>query len=182
MTKMDASRMPASAPNMVTSSQCPGCGAVLPELDGPTHPYLGCSPACWGLYGEVLAREYGDPAYFGVHQLTVDAYAAQHPGTPQRRSIQSVALHLITLCLTIEGRAKPGDGPQLHRRLAKRHAFQWLEPPQPLGAITVADVQRATDAMAHKQRVERWAHDVWTAWAPHHATIRRWIRESLDTA
>ena len=49
--------------------------------DGPTHPYYGCSPACWARYGEVLAREFQDPAYFGLHQLTVDAYAVQHPGS-----------------------------------------------------------------------------------------------------
>jgi len=50
----------------------------------------------------VLAREYSEPAYFGVHQLTVDTYAVQHPGVAERRSIQSVALHLITLSLMVE--------------------------------------------------------------------------------
>ena len=29
------------------------------------------SPACWAAYGEVLAREYSDPAYFQVHRLSV---------------------------------------------------------------------------------------------------------------
>jgi hypothetical protein len=42
------------------------------------------------VYGEMLAREYGDPAYFRVHQLTVDTYAVQHPGPRERRAIQSV--------------------------------------------------------------------------------------------
>ncbi len=159
---------------------CPGCRLVLPGRQGPAHPYLGCSPACWALYGEVLAREYGDREYLGVHQLTVDAYAVQHPGVSERRSIQSVALHLITLCLMLEGAATPRDGPKLHRRLAKRHAFQWLDPPEPLGTVTVADVHGAPNAIEHKQRVEHWAQDVWNAWAPHHPTIRRWIQESLD--
>ena len=95
------------------------------------------------MYGEVLAREYGDPAYFRIHQLTVDTYAVQHPGTPERRSIQSVALHLITLGLVLERGADPSAGPRLHRRLASRPAFHWLEPPRPIGRITVADVRRA---------------------------------------
>ena len=73
---------------------CAGCGALVPVTDGPTHPYIGASPGCWAIYGEVLAREYGEYAYPPVHRLTVDAYAAQHPGVPSRRSIQSVAIHL----------------------------------------------------------------------------------------
>src|SRR5436190_1879442 len=39
---------------------CIGCGVLTPDADGPTHPYLGASPGCWAVYGEVLAREYGE--------------------------------------------------------------------------------------------------------------------------
>ena len=109
--------------NPSNSNACPGCGLVLPALEEPAHPYLGASPACWAVYCDVLAREYGDPAYFRVHQFTVDTYAVQHPGMPERRSIQSVALHLIALCLVLEGEAKPSDGSKLHRRLAKCSGF-----------------------------------------------------------
>ena len=81
---------------------CPGCGLVLPARDGPAHPYIGASPACWALFGELLAREYADPRYRRVHRTTVDAYATQHPGVPERRSVQSVALHLAGLLLVFE--------------------------------------------------------------------------------
>ena len=59
--------MPMSEPVQVPSRReeaCPGCGALLPVENGPTHPYMRSSPACWARYGEVLAREFGDPAYF----------------------------------------------------------------------------------------------------------------------
>lgn len=46
-----------------TLEKCDDCGVTLPAVEGPTHAYLGASPACWALYGEVLAREYSDPAY-----------------------------------------------------------------------------------------------------------------------
>ena len=122
---------------------------------------------------------YGDPVYFGVHQLTVDTYAAQHPGRPEPRSIQSLALHLITLCLVVEPGAAPGDGPALHQRLAKRPGFHWLELPRPVGRVTVADVHGAASAAEHERRVRAWARDVWEVWEPHHATIRHWIEHSL---
>ena len=162
-------------------SRCQGCGVVLPAHAGPTHPYIGASPACWALFGELLAREYGDPEYFRLHQVTVDTYAVQHPGVPERRSIQSVAVHLITLCLVLEGGADPRDGPALHKRLAGL-AFHWLEPPIPNGRITVADVLQAQTPAEHERMVEAWARDVWSAWEPHQATVRRWVERFLSEA
>jgi hypothetical protein len=164
---------------MAGETPCPGCGLVLPEREGATHPYIGASPACWALFGEVLAREFGDPAYFRLHQLTVDTYAVQHPGEPERRSIQSVGLHLITLCLTLERGGDPSAGPTLHKRLANRARVEWLEPPRPNGRLTIADVQRASSVGQHEQAVGAWARDVWDAWELHYETIRGWIEREL---
>ena len=75
---------------------CPGCGATVPDVEETRpHTYVGSAPGCWLLYTQVLAREYGDYRYTPAHQLTVDAYAVQHPGAPERRSAQSVAIHQI---------------------------------------------------------------------------------------
>ena len=159
--------------------ECPGCGLVAPEIPGPTHAYCLSSAACWAVYGEVLAREYEDRAYGGLHQATVDAYAVQHPGIPERRSIQSVALHLITLCLVLEDGADPAMGPPLHKRLAGRSSFYWLDPPRPNGTMTVSDVARAQDAAEHLRLVDAWARNVWNAWRPHHSIVRKWIEQEL---
>jgi len=86
---------------------CPGCGLLLPAADGPTHSYIGASAACWALYGQVLAIEAGTYRQPAWHRLTVDAYAVQHPGIPERRSIQSVCVHLISLCLMLEHDISP---------------------------------------------------------------------------
>ncbi len=169
---------PGSTPGPGTS-RCPGCGLVLPEHDGPTHPYIGTSPACWALYGQLIAREFNAPAYFVIHQMTTDTYAVQHPGVPERRSIQSVAIHLMTLCLVLEQGADPRDGPKLHKRMVERPAFHWLEPPQPNGNMTIANVLPAEDLVAHQRLVTAWARGVWKAWTPHHATVRAWIEHSL---
>lgn len=160
-----------------THSTCPGCGLVLavpPDGSGATHAYLGASPECWALYGELLAREYGERAYPPLHVLTVDAYAVQHPGRPERRARQSVAVHLMRLCLVLERGADPVFAKRMMSR-ATGGDYPWLEPPEPNGSITVRDPLGAEGADEHARQVERWARDVWEAWSVHHATVRRWL-------
>ena len=44
---------------------------------------------CRTAFDAALAAEFGDPAYFGVHHLTVAAYQAQHPGAhPPRGAVE----------------------------------------------------------------------------------------------
>ena len=141
---------------------------------------MGSSAACWALFGRLLARELGDPAYFPVHQLTVDTYAVQHPGEPERRSIQSVGLHLMTLCLFLERGADATTGPALHKLImASPPEFRWLEPPPSPGGVTVADVLEARGPRQHAERVRAWALAVWEAWARHHQVVREWVDRSL---
>jgi uncharacterized protein DUF5946 len=156
-------------------STCPGCAVVLPEVAGPSHPYMHASPACWATYGEVLARSYQDPQLRHVHQLLVDAYAVQHPGVPSRRAARSVGIHLMTLCLVLERGADPREGPRLHKLMVERPIFHWLEPPSSRGDLTVVDVHTAADASGHIAAVRAWAGSAWEAWRPHHATVRGWL-------
>jgi hypothetical protein len=79
--------------------RCPGCGAWVPDLDGPTHEYMLSAPGCWALFNEVAVQQY-EIASFDLRRLAVDAYAVQHPGTADRRAVQSVAVHLISLSAT----------------------------------------------------------------------------------
>ena len=81
---------------------CIGCGAPVPDTDGATHRCFGASPGCRAAFGEVLAKEYGEYAYPGVHGLTVDAYAVQHQGRSSRQTIQSLAIHLVGLYVLLE--------------------------------------------------------------------------------
>jgi hypothetical protein len=161
---------------MPSVERCVGCGARVPAIEGPTHPYIGASPGCWQVYGEVLAREYGEFANPPVHRLTVDAYAAQHPGVPGRRSSQSVAVHLMSLCAVLEQGLEPRAATRaIGQFLATQREFPWLTPPPTLGEVTVLDVRDATDLADHTARVERWARSVWAAWSAHHQTVRKWL-------
>jgi len=162
----------------VTLSRCPGCGAEFPDRQGPVHRYMESSPACWAAYGEVLAREYSDQAYFQVHRLSVDAYAVQHPGKPSPQTIQSVAVHLIRLCLLLERDLSMERANAAMLKASEQEAkFVWLTPPASLGAVTVAEVWKTEALEAHMATVRRWAQSAWEAWSPHHGTIKKWLPE-----
>ena len=155
---------------------CPGCGAVLPEHDGPMHAYLGASAACWELYQRLAYHSSGQREAARVRRLVQDAYAAQHPGVPQRRSVQSVAVHLMDLCILLE---RDGEVrrlvPVLGRMPTRRTPdLWWLDPPAVRGVMTIADALHADDEQ-RTARIEAWAREVWAAWEPHHATVRRWL-------
>ncbi|MFN3727405.1 MAG: DUF5946 family protein [Allosphingosinicella sp.] len=151
---------------------CPGCDATLPPVVGSAHPYIGSSPSCWAAYGDLLAREYGDAELMKVHRLTVDAYAAQHPGVPGRRSTQSVWVHLGGLYLTLE-RGLSGDFARrvIGRMTDDAERLVWLEPPVHRGTFRVTDILAAEGPGAHEAAVLRWSEEVWRSWAPHHRTI-----------
>ena len=159
---------------------CFGCGAQVPDLAGPSHAYIGASPGCWKLYGDVLAREYGEFRYPPVHRMTVDAYAAQHPGIPGPKAVRSVATHLIALCLMLERNASFETTTETMRRaLARAPNFRWLDPPKPGdGDMTILDVVPASNLDDHTKRVRHWASSVWRAWSPHHVTVRAWLDEA----
>lgn len=158
-------------------SPCPGCGGLFPDTDAPgsAHAYLGASHGCWAVYCDILAKEYGEYKYPEVHRLTVDSYAAQHPGTPSRQSIQSVAGHLISLYLVLErGMNAKRATAAIRKAIEQSHHFMWLPPPPSLGALTVLDVVGAKNIDEHTSRVQQWARSVWETWTPHHQTIQKW--------
>ncbi len=157
--------------------RCPDCGIQLPAQGMPRHPYLGGSASCWALYTEVLAREYSEPLLMkSGHRLTVDAYCAQHPGKAERRTIQSVWVHLGGLYLTLERGLADDFARRIIGMLTRETgALAWLTPPPQLGDCTVVRVARAQSNAEHEEAVRVWARDVWGAWRPHHSAIKAMV-------
>ncbi len=156
---------------------CFSCGAMAQPSLGPIHRYMTSSPGCWAVYGEVLAREYGNPTFAARHRLTVDAYAVQHPGTPGPQSIQSVALHLVSLYLVLaKGQHLDFATRALKPLSEQKGTFHWLEPPANMGAVTVADVAKVENQAAHVAAVDAWAASAWQAWRAHHDQVRTWAQ------
>ena len=117
------------------TERCPGCRAELPKLPGPTHRYIGASPACWAIFSDLLNAGKPPLAPAPANGLIGDAYAAQHPGTPVDQAIQSVAVHLLVLHGVFTRGLDPTSALWI-RRLAlrekgksRRGRFRWLEPP-----------------------------------------------------
>jgi CTP:molybdopterin cytidylyltransferase MocA len=159
---------------------CPGCRTrYLPHRTDETHAYIGASAACWATFGELLAREFEDVQYGRMHRHTVDIYAAQHPGTDERRQRQSVALHLIALCHWLEHEVPVERLNALTQGLATAdRPWPWLPPPERF-AMTVADVLAARNGVEHGGLVRRWGIATWSAWSAHHDVVRAWAREAL---
>jgi Family of unknown function (DUF5946) len=150
--------------------KCYGCGALVDDIEGQPHEYIGATQGCWNVYGQILAKEYGEYSYPELtHRLTVDTYAIQHPGRPSRKSIQSVNIHLISLCLIFK---KGFDGrtatQKMSEVLANEPNFKWLEPPVPNGQLTVIDIVIAKEKAEHERKVNEWAKDVWGHWYLRH--------------
>lgn len=113
-----------------------------------------------------------------IHRLTVDAYAVQHPGGGDPQSVQSVAIHLMSLCAFFEMGMGAAGAARLSKMAAERKgAYERLERPRSLGRLTVKDVHPARNAEEHVSRVRSWAQSAWAAWSAEHDRIRAWLAE-----
>ena len=157
--------------------KCFSCGGLVPDIDGPTHKYVLSAPGCWKLYGDIVAKEFMPENYDpDVHRISVDTYAVQHPGKPERRAIQSVNGHLISLYAMLEKGLRGKEATAVLKKAVEdkklKEQFQWLEPPSFESTMTVADVVKAEDFEEHAKLVRKWGESVWAAWkAKHHDRI-----------
>ncbi|HRN68718.1 MAG TPA: DUF5946 family protein [Promineifilum sp.] len=157
---------------------CTGCGALVPNEDGPTHRYVGASPGCWAIHGEVLARGYSAPGFGDELMLQINSYCVQHPGTPSPQSIQSVCVHLIGLYLVLERNFDGRRALEAVRAAADgSRAFHWLEPPTHHYEVTILDIHRAGDPAAYAAALTEMARLTWAAWSNHHSQVRSWAAE-----
>jgi hypothetical protein len=167
--------------------RCVGCGGQVPESTGPTHAYLQAAPGCWRLFGELNARAYAAPQLPALHAHAVDCYAVQHPGGAEhdRRQRQSVAVHLVALCLLVEhgqpvalAAARRGRTSRAVLGHPRREDWPHLPAPADLGAVTAAEVHASASPEQFADRLQSWTTAVWQAWAAHHDTVRGWAAQT----
>jgi Family of unknown function (DUF5946) len=149
---------------------CPGCGVRLP-VSSETYPdgRYNASAECWQLYGELTAYTVTRGYETFIHQLAIDAYAAQHVGKNVRPI--GVAFALITLYLACE---KGYNGRQAQHMLLAQRSKTWpaFTPPAHVGAITIADVMQAPPGEPRDAMIHQWTQSVWDAWSAEHARVK----------
>jgi len=158
------------------------CGQNYEHHSGPTHAFLGASAGCWKAYGQVLALEYKDPKRWEGHRYTVDAYACQHPGRCEPRTIESINLHLVSLCLVLERGMSTDFATQNAIRIPNELNPRWIEPPTSFGSIGIADLLRVQNSEEHLKLSREYAREVWQSWGRSHALIHKycdWICDSV---
>lgn len=107
---------------------CPGCGVRLPVSEAQSDGRYNASVECRRLYDELSAYTVtrGDAAF--IHQLGVDAYAAQHSGGSMRPITTPFAL--IGLSLTFERGYSGRQVQRVHTLLAGRpKSWPRFDPP-----------------------------------------------------
>ena len=167
---------------------CVGCGAMLPVMPGSaTHRYMLSSAACWATFNSL--QDPDRPLGFApFNTLTVDAYAAQHPGeasSPQ--AINSVGIHLLVLHGVLERGFGPNQALWLRQRpnrsgsVAKHDRFHWLTPPSFASCLRVADVVAGATLAERSKLVEAWVKSVWGAWrAVHGDQVTAWFERYVQ--
>lgn len=176
---------------LTTLEPCPGCGALFPPIDGPTHRYIGASAGCWALYSPLVVGGQPDPALIAASRVAgtpavlpsrrelgaflVDAYAVQHHGDASPQAVQSVAVHLLTLHGILARGMDPARAIWLRLRpLRTRGVFRQLEPPPVGTALTVRHLWEGGGVERPHLPVE-YVESVYAAWSRAHAeTIAEW--------
>ena len=117
-----------------------------------------------------------DPEF--IHQLVVDAYAAEH-GDEKARPMK-LTFALVGLYLVNERGYTGKQVQETHMALAKR-SRTWPSFPLPAGRdwLTVQDVVRAPDA-EKQAMIRKWSASVWEVWRPQEAVISGLLAQYLD--
>jgi Family of unknown function (DUF5946) len=149
---------------------------MVPDAVGPVHAYMHASPGCWALYCGLedwkasLAAGHDAPTLI---QHLVDSYAVQHATNPDRRNRQSVAVHLISLCASLE---QGIPGAQRRRMIGTwtGREYPLLVPRPEVYELTVRDLAD-TPGEDRPAIVADMARSAWMAWSAHHDQIRAWL-------
>lgn len=162
--------------------RCPGCRVALAALDGPAHRYIGASPACWAVYGRLMA---GEPPLTPnrTAPLLVDAYAAQHPGEDSPQERQSAAVHLIVLHGAAHLELTAGDLVPLRVTAVeegrRRGGYPRLLPAPDSWEITIHSIAEAADQGTRDRLAGAYPSTVLESWSGSHGeTIAEWFRQA----
>jgi hypothetical protein len=153
---------------MAAPEPCGGCGWVVE----------GGGEGCRARFDALIARDFGDAAFFAVHRLFVDTYSIQHPDR-FCRSAKSLAAHLAGLCLILgSGESAATGAAFLNRWLNGPGRLEKPPLPAARGAVTLGDVEAIDQPGPWREAVRSWAEAAWEAYRDLQPLARRWAAEA----
>jgi hypothetical protein len=129
---------------------------------------------CAARFQTLLARDYADVRFFGVHRMLVDAYALQHPDV-HCISTKSMLAHLCGLACAFEYSGSAPLFAALKRSLDGVVAEAKPHLPEIPRTFTIEDVCGTDDPAEHATRVQNWARAMWDGYASLHGFARAWL-------
>lgn len=141
---------------------CPGCGVVIKSETRESEKDFNASVACRKLYYDLsyYTLSLQDPGF--IHQLIVDAYAAQHVGA--RTKPITITFALAGLYLVNE---KGFDGRRvqlIHIAMAKKNkSWPDFHPPESKEWLMAKEVMEVPDNLK-QEMIRKWSASVWEIW------------------
>jgi hypothetical protein len=131
------------------------------------------------LYNQLASYTLAHPDPGFIHQLVVDAYAAQNADESSKPI--AIVFSLIGLYLHVEKGFTGKQVQRAHMQLA-RWPNTWTKPPLPQdrGAIHIEDVLAAPPGPARDAMIERWCATVWECWQASRVQIVELARKYLE--
>ena len=117
-----------------------------------------------------------DPAF--IHQLVVDAFAAQQ--ADKKTKPITIAFALAGLYLHNEKKYTGKAVQQAHMILAKKKKI-WptFELPKFRWTMTIEDILRAAPGTSRDKAINNWSAAAWTAWSESHTKVAEWLKTEL---
>jgi hypothetical protein len=144
---------------------CPGCRNKLPDRNLDLNNKYNASGECFEKFNDIAVYNFfkNDKNY--IHQVAVDAYVAQHSGTPTTN--KATVLALIGLYLYVVREYK-GNKIQIEQmRIAKlQNDWPRFEVHTNINEITVLDVlNESAVGDKREEMIKKWAKYVWDCWS-----------------
>ncbi len=157
---------------------CPGCGAQISSDDGTLDKDFNALTVCRNKYFELSYFTLSLQDKNFIHQLIVDAYAAQHSGTKVKPIATIFALFGLYL---VHERNYTGRQVQLaHIELAnKSKTWPRFSQPKEKNWITVFDVAETPDDRK-QEMIMKWSASVWNIWKYEQKKIEALLGKYLD--
>ncbi len=164
----------------MNKSICPGCGLELTGTDTEIDKEFHASSACRNLVYELTYYTLSLQDQYFIHQLVVDAYAAQH--AKSTNTLITIFFPVLGLYLVNERGFTGKQVQNTHVSFARKwKEWPFFEVPTEKATLTVADVLH-TPLNERQEMIMKWSASVWKIWKPQNKKIKHEVEKRLNSS